>query len=150
MNTNENTGLIAIHHLAMFHQVDPERWAWCARTKPWGLGKDEELRKVRNAMHLLVPVDAPITKDIQVVVKHGYGVAKHQHKEWTALLYVDLGSPSVPLVVEGKEIHPAPGDVVILPPFTDHAVQKSRSPTDRLSFAILVDQDWPESQAVAL
>ena len=150
MNPSENTGLIALHHLVEFHLVDPDKWTWCARTKPWGLGKDLELSRIRDQMQALVPVDAPVTKDIQVIVKQGYGVAKHQHKEWTALLYVDPGDPVVALVASGQRIEPGPGDVVVLPPFTDHQVERSKSPRDRLSFAILVDQDWHTSQAVAL
>lgn len=129
--------------------VDVDRYNGFDRAK--GLSNKPEFYPLLKEIRSLIPVDGDDwVHHIEVEVKPGQknhmAQRHHKHSEWTAVFYVKVGDPPVPIIVEGEEITPAPGDVIIMPPHTDHCVAPSHSKTDRLSFAMLVKDPEGESK----
>ena len=114
----------------------------CAYELPRGLGKDPELRPLRDALQALIPSDLPLQKDACIIVPPGESVDVHQHpRTYAATYYVDPGDPPVALLVDGKRIVPEAGMVVVIPPMVPHGIEKNTGQRDRVSFAILVGDD---------
>ena len=78
----------------------------------------------------------PSHKPVWVRVSKGGQVAPHRHSQWTLVYYLEPGDPPVAIVVLGERILPQAGHCLILPPMTDHAVEKSESEIQRVSFAL--------------
>ena len=126
-----------------------------ARARPPGLGKNPLFRDLQLDMREQVPVPGnDWVHDIDVLIgphQHDHqGQRWHKHDEWTAIFYVTVGNPPVPIrirdEVEEWSIEPQPGDCLILPPDTEHRVANSRSPDARLSFAMLVQAPGRKSK----
>ncbi len=114
----------------------------CAYGFPRGLGKDPELRPLRDALQALIPSDLPLQKDACIIVPPGESVGAHQHPRTYAATYcVEPGDPPVALLVDGERIVPEPGMVIVIPPMVSHGIEKNRGQCDRVSFAILVGDD---------
>lgn len=128
-------------------EIPGEAFLEAATTRPPGLAKDFRFSELQSEIRALIPVPGDEwVHDIDVLIQPGQsnhqGQRWHSHSEWTAIYYVAVGDPVVPLRVRDQraelEISPVPGDCVILPPNTEHRVANSRSDTYRLSFAMLV------------
>lgn len=133
----------SIHDLSEFLEPGREFFLACARTAPWGLGKWDEFTDLLDTMrsHIPVPGKRDWIKDIHVLLKQGECRLPHQHREWTAIFYVDPGDPVCAIVVEGERLEPKPGDLIVLEPETMHEVEKSKSEQTRISFAMLVEAE---------
>lgn len=112
-------------------------------TRSKGLAESYEYQPLLKEIRELIPVDGDDwTHHIEVLIEPGQKTHQaqqsHAHREWTAVFYVKTGNPTVPIIVEGKEVYPVPGDVVIMEPNTEHEVAPSHSTTERLSLAMLV------------
>ena len=126
-----------------------------ARTRPHGLGKNPLFRDLQIDMRAQVPIPgADWVHDIEVLIEphqsNHQGQQWHAHDEWTAIFYVAVGDPPVPIRIRDDfsemEITPFPGDCVVLPPGTEHRVADSHSDKPRLSFAMLVQVLGQESK----
>ena len=138
-------------------EFGPSAFFDAAETRPPGLGKDDRFRGLQKAMRDLVPVPGDTwVHDIDVLVKphqaDHQGQRWHSHPEWTAIYYVAIGSPPVPLeaMINDREVTvtPEPGDCIIIPPNVEHRVAASRSREYRLSFAMLVKDPGGKSKYV--
>ena len=114
----------------------------CAYRLPKGLGKDPELRPLRDALQALIPCDLPLQKDACIIVEPGESVDVHQHsRTYAATYYVQPGDPPVALLVDGERIIPERGMVIVIPPMVPHGIERNTGDLDRVSFAILVGDD---------
>ena len=96
-----------------------------------------ELAGILPELYALFPQPgAPSHPAIPVIIRHGDQVAVHHHKQWTLILYLALGDPPVPVIIERVPLEPQRGQVILLPPYTAHAVPKSKSLAWRLSLAL--------------
>ncbi len=108
---------------------------------PHSLGGDPQFGMLQSAMRSMVPVPGgdDWTKDVAVVIQpHGPPVVTHRHPEWTVIYYVDPGTPPVAVIVDGVRIEPKRGMMLAMAPNTPHHVERSKSTTRRISFAMLV------------
>ena len=126
-----------------------------AATRPPGLGKNPLFRDLQLDMRELVPVPGrDWVHDTEVLIhphqSNHQGQRWHAHSEWTAIFYVAVGDPPVPIRMRDEvsewEITPWPGDCLVLPPSVEHRVADSHSDEPRLSFAMLVQVPGQESK----
>ncbi len=133
--------LVSLHRLPDWIE-HREALLSCAYEKPQGLGKNPDLKPLRDALQSLIPSDLPLQKDACIVVRPGDSVDVHQHpRTYAATYYVDPGEPPVALLVDGERIVPEAGMVVVIPPMVPHGIEKNTGQRDRVSFAILVGDD---------
>lgn len=138
-----------IHDLSHWlDEISAETFFEAAETRPHGLGKNPIFSELQSEIRALVPVPGTDwCHDIEVHIRphqrDHQGQRWHSHVEWTAIFYVAVGSPVVPILVRDETcdvlIEPSPGDCVVLSPGTEHRVDDSNSDIERLSFAMLVD-----------
>ena len=117
----------------------------CAETRPLGLKSEPEFHPLLKEIRALVPVPGDeYSKDIDVLIKphqnNHQGQALHKHWQHTAIFYVNPSS-AIAVIENGVErrIWPHRGEVVILPPDTEHYACPNDSDDIRLSFAMLVE-----------
>ena len=126
------------HFLPMF---DVLLWDWdqIMSAPAAGLPKAPLTFTLLGRMRELVPKPG---HDVHSVVPlrwlRGDEVAEHAHPEWTVIFYAQLGDPPVPVIIDGEVYTPAPGECLVLPPNTPHAVPKSHSDIPRISIAMRV------------
>lgn len=124
--------------------IDVLAWDWGRMDKFAGAGiPSGSLRKWEflGAMRELLPFPGEDIHSVVPLVWHkGDSVAPHVHPEHTLIYYVRLGSPPVPVIVEREPVLPKPGELIILPPGTKHAVPTSHSVTTRLAIAMRVNK----------
>ena len=134
--------LVSLHSLPEWDSYPLDKLLACAYAMPKGLGKDPELRPLRDALQALVPCDLPLQKDACIIVPPGESVDEHQHpRTYAATYYVDPGDPPVALLIDGAPIYPERGMVVVIPPMVPHGIARNMGTRDRVSFAILVGDD---------
>ena len=110
---------------------------WLAASKHPAIFEQSELVGILPALYDLFPQPGWCTHPaIPVIIRHGDEITTHSHPEWTLVLYLMLGDPPVPVIIEGDTQQPQRGQVVMLPPGTDHSVPKSESIAWRLSLAL--------------
>ena len=99
--------------------------------------EQSELAGILPELQALFPQPGWITHPaIPVIVKHGDEITEHAHPQWTLVLYIALGDPPVPVIIEDETWQPERGQVLLLPPRTPHRVPKSESLAWRLSLAL--------------
>ena len=127
-------------HMMARHLAAVRSWDWDAIMRNPAAG----LPVVSSSMFLaqmreLVPKPG---HDVHSVVPlrwlRGDEVAEHTHPEWTVIFYAQLGDPPVPVIIDGEVYTPEPGECLVLPPNTPHAVPRSHSDTPRISIAMRV------------
>lgn len=108
-----------------------------------------ELLPLMQQMRALVPVEGSdwakaITVAVAPYQNDHQGQQLHAHAEWTAVYY--HAPAGVPIIVDGDEVLPMPGDVVVMPPGTQHQVAPNHQNRLRVSFAMLVPEAGAHSK----
>lgn len=134
--------MYAVHELPKWTEIPRAVYLDCAKTPPWGLGKEPRFEPLLDEIRACIPVEGSRdwTKDIHVLVQKDDSISEHAHSEWTAIYYVDPGNPVCAIVIEGERVEPEPGQVIVLSPNTVHEVEKSKYESERISFAMLVEE----------
>lgn len=96
-----------------------------------------ELEELLRVMRTKIPVEGDhYKKALRVVVPTHRSIKEHMHPEWVALYYA---RPSSPLLHDESYYFPAAGEIVVISPYTKHAVPSNESQETRVSIALVVE-----------
>lgn len=114
-----------------------EYYQWLITSRE--ISEHPRLGQVVPAMLKLLPEGK--MRESRKLLHHGKHVSEHVHAEWVALFYVDPGDPPLPVIIEGEEVMPKAGDVVVIPPGTSHYTNQYEGKRPRILTAVLVETE---------
>jgi quercetin dioxygenase-like cupin family protein len=102
------------------------------------LTPDERPEDLMALMRGLCPQPGDQFADVYLVVlRHGKSIPSHTHPEWV-VMYYPSGAETPVWVAELGDVYPKAGEIVLIPPNTEHAVPAHTGQEPRISIAMKV------------
>ncbi len=80
-----------------------------------------------------------IWRESRKILVRGGQIEPHTHPEWVALFYIDLGSPPLPVTIEGEKVLPKAGDCIVLQPNVWHHTEICESSRPRVVSTVMME-----------